>query len=107
MDRWITVATEGELASGQSREVELGECVLALWNVDGEHLAIDGACPHQGGPLAQGMLDRRGVVTCPWHAWRFNLRDGVSPKDPRLRVQCYPVRVVDGEVQVRVATDGS
>ena len=32
--------------------------------------ALDGVCPHQGGPLGKGCLMGR-IVTCPWHGWQF------------------------------------
>jgi nitrite reductase (NADH) small subunit/3-phenylpropionate/trans-cinnamate dioxygenase ferredoxin subunit len=109
MGEWITVAREGELAPGEGRQIELGEHAVALFNLDGELLAIDGSCPHQGGPLGQGLVGRDGTVTCPWHAWKFAIRDGSSPLDPRLRVRCHAVRIVDGEVQVEMdgEADGS
>ncbi|MGH8971620.1 MAG: Rieske (2Fe-2S) protein [Acidimicrobiia bacterium] len=72
---------------------------VAVFNVDGELCAVDGACPHRGGPLADGMV-RDGVVTCPRHWFRFDLRTGEHVGDPGLRLRRYPVRVVDGVVEV-------
>ncbi len=42
---------------------------------DGELLVIPALCPHQLGPLGNGDLDG-GVVTCPWHGYRFDVRTG-------------------------------
>src|SRR5438046_6081836 len=46
---------------------------------------------------------RSSDLTCPWHAWRFRLADGVWADYPRgkVGVGCYPVRVVGDAVQVR------
>lgn len=69
---------------------------VALINVEGEVFAVDGNCPHQGGPLARGELDG-DVVTCPWHAWRWNVRTGRAVWPPvDWRVPRYQTRV-DGE----------
>ena len=38
----------------------------ALCKVDGNVHAIDGVCPHQGGPLGQGMLNGRAIEAVPW-----------------------------------------
>jgi len=33
-------------------------------------------CPHLGGPLDQATVDDAGIVTCPWHGHRFDVRTG-------------------------------
>ena len=48
---------------------------MALFNVDGNYYALENACPHQGGPIADGWVEGL-TVTCPWHAWCFDLRTG-------------------------------
>lgn len=70
--------------------------------VDGEPYSIDNACPHNGGPLAEGSL-RDGCVTCPWHLWRFDLRTGEQCGNPAVRVASYPVTVLpDGTLAIDV-----
>ena len=91
-----------EIPPGASKVVEINEHVVAIFNLGGEFYAIDNVCPHQGGPLGEGYLEDTGVVSCPWHAWNFNIRTGLSPIDPDVKVSCYPVRVEDGEVIVQI-----
>ncbi len=43
--------------------------------------AVDGACTHYGGPLAQGRI-AEGVVYCPWHHACFSLRTGAALTAP-------------------------
>jgi nitrite reductase/ring-hydroxylating ferredoxin subunit len=52
-----------------------GVDVAVFRTVDG-YLALDDRCPHAGGPLHQGRIDDDGVITCPWHAFRFCGRTG-------------------------------
>ena len=52
--------------------------VIALFNVDGTFYALDGVCPHQGGPLGQGTLEGC-IVTCPWHGWQFDVTQRPAP----------------------------
>ncbi|NBY01770.1 MAG: Rieske (2Fe-2S) protein, partial [Planctomycetes bacterium] len=59
--------------------------------------AIDDFCPHMGASLSGGHVED-GTVTCPWHAWRFRLCDGAWADNPRLKVGCYNVSVVDDEI---------
>lgn len=76
-------------------EVMIGSQPVALCNVDGEIHALEGVCPHQGGPLGQGAMNGENIV-CPWHAWEFSCKTGCNDFDPETRVPAYPVRV-DGD----------
>jgi nitrite reductase (NADH) small subunit/3-phenylpropionate/trans-cinnamate dioxygenase ferredoxin subunit len=57
-----------------------------------------------GASLATGYVEN-GAVTCPWHAWRFCVKEGTWLDNPRAKIKqdCYEVRVVDNEIQVRPA----
>ncbi len=75
MPRFVKLATLEELPAGAAKEVEFEGRVYALYNIDGTISAIDGICPHQGGPLAEGVIEGT-TVTCPWHGWQFDVRSG-------------------------------
>jgi nitrite reductase (NADH) small subunit len=47
----------------------------AVFEAGGELVVTDGACPHKGGPLAEGLV-RDGYVTCPWHWYSYELGTG-------------------------------
>ena len=67
-------------------------CVFA---VDGQLRVTDAACPHNGGPLAKGIV-RDGTVTCPWHWYCFDLQTGRCRTDPDYELRLYPVILRDG-----------
>ncbi len=72
---------------------------VAVFRLDDRVLhAVDDRCPHEGYPLSQGAVDGC-TLTCCWHNWKFDLRDGACGKGGE-DVRSYPVRVVDGRVQV-------
>lgn|SRR5574341_248263 len=99
--RRIKVATVGDVAAGQGTVVDAGGKSLALFNVDGVFYATDNSCPHRGGPLGEGDLDGC-VVTCPWHAWRWDVTTGANVNNPGVRVACFAVTVENGTVYVEV-----
>jgi nitrite reductase (NADH) small subunit len=101
MTREFKVADVGDLAPGEGKEVLAGEQVVALYNVDGRFFALDGVCPHAGGPLAEGVL-RGTVVTCPWHGWQFDVTNGKNCLNPRIMHGCFPVRVEGNGIFVEV-----
>jgi nitrite reductase/ring-hydroxylating ferredoxin subunit len=66
--------------------------------VDGSLFAVDNACPHEGYPLAKG--DVAGcVLTCRWHNFRFDVRDGKALLGDEA-VRTYPVRETADGVEV-------
>ncbi len=97
----LRVAAAGELATGEGRVVEVEGRELALFNVDGVYHCIENACPHRGGPLGEGDLEGR-VVSCPWHAWRWDVTTGANTNNPAVRVTAYPVTVEGGAVFVEL-----
>lgn len=100
--RRVRVATVDEVPPGQGRAFEVAGRTLALFNVAGTWYAIDNGCLHRGGPLAEGTLQGT-VVTCPWHAWRWDVTTGANVNNPALAAACFPVRVEGGSVFVEVA----
>jgi NAD(P)H-dependent nitrite reductase small subunit len=102
MSTFVTACAAVELAPGTARTVTVGDKELALFNVDGVVYAIDNTCPHRGGPLAEGEVEGC-TVTCPWHAWTFDLKTGQSLTDD-LAVTCYPAKVEGGAVLVSVSS---
>ena len=69
--------------------------------MDGEFQALDGICPHQGGPLGKGCLQRT-LVTCPWHGWQFDVCTGQHQTRKSLVHPTFPVKVCDGDVWVNL-----
>jgi nitrite reductase/ring-hydroxylating ferredoxin subunit len=64
-----------ELDREHPRPIETPWGTMALFVVDDEVCCVQAFCPHLEGPLFQGSV-AGGIVTCPWHAWRFDLRSG-------------------------------
>jgi nitrite reductase/ring-hydroxylating ferredoxin subunit len=102
MATFVKLATLDELPPGSSKEVEHAGRIYALFNVGGVISAIDGICPHQGGPLAEGLVEET-VVTCPWHGWQFDVRTGKTPVGSRVKQAVYEVKVEGQDVLVAVA----
>jgi nitrite reductase (NADH) small subunit/3-phenylpropionate/trans-cinnamate dioxygenase ferredoxin subunit len=101
MAEYRRVCRVGDLAEGEGKTVSVGDKLVAVFFTGGQYLAIDDTCPHMGASLSGGYVED-GIVTCPWHAWRFRLKDGAWADNPRIKIGCYPVRVEGDEVLVAV-----
>lgn len=94
-----TVGKVSDIPPGEGMAYAVEGRMIAVFNTgDGFH-AIDDLCPHMGASLAAGGLDGT-VVTCPWHAWRFDCLDGAWRDNPRLKIDRFEVRVQGDEIQV-------
>ena len=101
MSNFHTVCKTQDLPEGESKTVVIGKKLIALFHVDGNYFAIDDVCPHMGASLSGGQVED-GIVTCPWHAWRFRLTDGAWADNPRIKIGCYPVRIEGEQIQIQV-----
>ena len=98
--RFVTVAKVGEIPVGGVKVVRLDDREIAVFNLAGEYHAMDDVCTHDGGPLAEGVIDG-DVIECPRHGARFDIRTGAVRAMPATQpVPTYAVRVEGGEIQV-------
>jgi nitrite reductase (NADH) small subunit len=104
--QWVRVTTTASIPRREGRAVSLGGHELAIFNLGpstrlgagDRFLAVENRCPHQGGPLADGIVTGCAVV-CPLHAWRVRLDSGAveRPGGGTACVQTFATRT-DGDV---------
>lgn len=78
-----------------------GREIMLLWPDGGELQAFDGLCPHQRIPFSRGVFNGR-YLTCTAHDWVFDGRSGECRQGEDCTLACYPLRVVDGIVEVEL-----
>lgn len=100
---WVRAATRDQVPPREGRAIRIGERELALFNLGHDRfIATDGRCPHQGGPLHDGIVSGDTVV-CPLHGWKVNLVSGGVVRPPsRACVQTYPTRIEGDVVLIEV-----
>jgi nitrite reductase/ring-hydroxylating ferredoxin subunit len=90
----------GPLATLRARlpvVVGTGSAAIRVVELEGELVAHAVVCPHLGGPLDTAALCG-GIVTCPWHGYRFDVRTGDNADGRRLRLAPAP--------RVQIGADG-
>lgn len=101
MAEWVRVASRDDCPPGEARELVAQGKIVALFNVDGQFYALDGICPHQGGPLGKGQLDGC-LVTCPWHGWQFEVTTGQHQTSASLVHPSFAVKMVGDDIYVQL-----
>jgi len=99
MPQLVKACLVSDIPKGEGRTVEVNGRQVAVFNVDGEIHCIDNTCPHQGGPLGEGPLEGK-EVSCPWHAWQFDVTTGVSPVNPAAKVDKITCKVEGDSILV-------
>jgi len=98
---WVLVCAEDELPAGEFRVIDVDGADVAVFNIDGELMAIEDVCTHDGAPLTGGPVEGRQII-CPRHGARFCLRTGNALTPPAYEpTSVMPVRVDDGKIFVR------
>lgn len=95
------VAALVDLPEARGHEVIVDGKVVGLYRTGESVRALDGVCPHAGGPLSTGYVSG-DLVTCPWHGWQFDLNTGCHKMTPTIVQPTYEVEVEDGEVYLVV-----
>ena len=98
---WHTISKSADAPPGSAQEHIIAGRIIALYNVDGQFYALDGLCPHQGGPLGKGRLTGC-LVTCPWHGWQFDVTTGQHQTSKSLVHPRFEIKVEAGQVFIRL-----
>ena len=100
MADWVDVERAADFPPGSFRTIDADGTDVAVFNLDGTFYAIENVCTHDGGILTGGPIEG-DVIVCPRHGARFDLMTGEVKALPAVfPVNAYPVRVVDGRVEV-------
>lgn len=98
---FVKVGSLTKLTPGSVMEASVGKRPVAVCNAGGTIYAVDGICPHAGGPLGHGAL-HDFMIVCPFHAWEFDCRTGENDFDPSICVETFAVRTEGNDILVDV-----
>jgi nitrite reductase (NADH) small subunit len=91
--RGVDLGSVETIPLGEGRTCVVDGREIAVFRTrEGEVLAVQARCPHRGGPLADGLVGN-GVVVCPLHAHRFELRSGAPVGRECAALATYEVEV--------------
>jgi nitrite reductase (NADH) small subunit len=101
---WVRITDCKNIPLREGRAIRLGNHEIAIFNLGNRFLAIENRCPHQGGPLSDGIVSGSRVV-CPLHAWKVDLEDGTVERPAGATPNCvetFATRIENGTVLIEV-----
>lgn len=102
VSEFIRICSQSEVpAAGNVKEVTVAGRALCVANVGGAVCVLDGTCPHEGGPLGEGIIED-GRVVCPWHGYAFDPRTGATENDPELKAEVFESMIEGGELKAKL-----
>lgn len=101
MSDWVNVVRKEDLLPGDKVVVDIDDVEIAVFNINGDILAVEDICSHDGGELASGELEGDAII-CPRHGAKFCLRTGAVLAAPAYEpIAVFPVRIDNDMVQAR------
>jgi nitrite reductase/ring-hydroxylating ferredoxin subunit len=99
------IAGIDEVTPAHPKRVTIGAREVVLFRVGDEIFAVENLCPHQQfSVFHQGVLDGC-TITCPMHAWSFDIRSGKAVVGSG-RIRTFELRIVGNEVLIKNSEDG-
>jgi nitrite reductase (NADH) small subunit len=98
MSAMIDIAALDDIPRQGARVVKTDAgCVAVFRTADDRVFALEDRCPHKGGPLSEGIVHGT-QVTCPLHAWVFDLSTGLAQGADEGQVRTFAARTEGGRV---------
>ena len=102
MSKWLKVTALEDIPVLGSRVVEVEDLRIAVFRDKKDHIfAIKDACPHQQGPLSQGIMHGHSV-TCPLHGWKIDLTSGKAMGPDEGCTHVFEAKVDSGVIYLQL-----
>ena len=99
---WEYAAKLSDIPEGGIRPLELAGEKVILARRSGIVSCFQNACAHMGLAIHDGEIDN-GIITCPYHQFRYDLATGECLTAPTVQLQAHAVRIVGNRVEVRLS----
>jgi 3-phenylpropionate/trans-cinnamate dioxygenase ferredoxin component len=80
---WVKATDTNGLSAGKTKKAIVDGIEILFANVGGKYYAIANKCPHMGGSLSDGTMEG-GIITCPKHGSKFDVKTGTAVGDAKL-----------------------
>jgi 3-phenylpropionate/trans-cinnamate dioxygenase ferredoxin subunit len=99
---YLEIIPADQLPDGESVFLDVEGKSVVIFNLAGQIFAIGDVCSHDNGPVGEGEIEEFEII-CPRHGARFDIRTGKVTSLPAVKdIPAYPVRVVNGMIELGI-----
>lgn len=99
---WVKVADCSEIDRDGVLGVDTPDGEICLYRLHDGYYATDNKCTHGAARLSDGLIVQGGLIECPLHEGRFDIRTGAAVGPPCSKPLCrYEVRIENGQLYLR------
>lgn len=100
-DGWSHACDLKDLTNGGTSFLEVGGRSIILSRFGDRVTCFENACAHMGMAMDGGEV-ADGLITCPYHNFRYSLESGECLTAPEVQLQPHGVRVVGDKIEIRL-----
>jgi len=100
-DGWSYALDLAALPDGETRFIDIDSRSVLLSRFGDKVTCFENACAHMGMSLDGGEIEQ-GLITCPYHGFRYALDSGECLTAPEVQLRPHGVRVVGERIEVRL-----
>ena len=97
-DNMVKIAKVSDFAHTKLKSFKvLARPVGIFKEPDGSFRAMEVGCKHENADLTTGQI-RDGVVTCPWHGWKYDLNTGECLWGSTACLRPYAIKIEGDDI---------
>ncbi|MCB0507923.1 MAG: Rieske (2Fe-2S) protein [Chitinophagales bacterium] len=77
----------------QLARFQLDDRIICITRLEEGLFGIQNTCPHAGAQLHHGHCNRRGIITCPLHGYKFDIKTGLSADGNNYKIINYQFKI--------------
>jgi|SRR5580698_4992498 nitrite reductase/ring-hydroxylating ferredoxin subunit len=97
---------EIKVAENGMSVIEVNGKNVCITKFEREWFAFASSCPHAGAPLSEGCIDSKGNVICPFHNYKFNIKNGRVANNEGYILRTYPLELRPDGIFIGIKKEG-
>ncbi len=87
-------------------EIEVAGKKICIAKISDSIVACGSKCPHAGGRMSEGFIDKNGNIVCPVHRYIFSFENGRDVSGEGYFLKIYPTRITGEGVFLGIEESG-